>query len=236
MRNINCVIIDDEPYARELLEMYVDRIPFLNLLSSCPSVMEAMKILNDGVLAKSVDLIISDVDMPEVSGMEFIKSLERKPKVIFITAHSKYAVEGFEVNASDYIVKPVSFERFLKSILKVRESIVPVSSDDNQTLFVKDGHKIYKVDVVDIAYLEGMRDYVKIVKKDDSTIVTHSTLKNMLEDLPDNFLRVHKSFIVNIDNMATIFGNMIELKNIQFKVPIGKQFKEDVLCKLNINT
>ncbi len=234
MRNINCVIIDDEPFARELIEMYVEKIPFLNLLSSCSSVMEAMLLLNDRTLSKNIDLIISDVDMPGVSGMEFIKSLERKPKVIFITAHSKYAVEGFEVNASDYIVKPVSFERFFKSILKVQESLSTGSVDD-QTLFVKDGHKIYKIDVMDIAYLEGMRDYIKIVKKDESSIVTHSTMKKMLDELPDMFIRVHKSFIVNAKNISTIYGNMVELKSIKFKVPIGKQFKEDVLQKLNIN-
>lgn len=234
MRNINCVIIDDEPFARELIEMYVEKIPFVNLLSSCSSVMEATLLVNDRTSSKNIDLIISDIDMPGVSGMEFIRCLERKPKVIFITAYSKYAVEGFEVNASDYIVKPVSFERFFKSILKVQESLSTGSVDD-QTLFVKDGHKIYKIDVMDIAYLEGMRDYIKIVKKDESSIVTHSTMKKMLDELPDMFIRVHKSFIVNAKNISTIYGNMVELKSIKFKVPIGKQFKEDVLQKLNIN-
>lgn len=234
MRNINCVIIDDEPFARELIEMYVEKIPFVNLLSSCSSVMEATLLVNDRTSSKNIDLIISDIDMPGVSGMEFIRCLERKPKVIFITAHSKYAVEGFEVNASDYIVKPVSFERFFKSILKVQESLSTGSVDD-QTLFVKDGHKIYKIDVMDIAYLEGMRDYIKIVKKDESSIVTHSTMKKMLDELPHMFIRVHKSFIVNAKNISTIYGNMVELKSIKFKVPIGKQFKEDVLQKLNIN-
>ncbi|MCX2453356.1 LytTR family DNA-binding domain-containing protein [Pedobacter sp. PLR] len=230
---INCVIIDDEPFAQELIEGYIQKIPYLNLVASCGNVFEAIEILQNN----EIDLLFSDVQMPEINGIDFIRSLKTPPFVIFITAHPNFAIDGFELDAVDYLVKPASFDRFLKSVNKVLKVIKEKPSVKNpvsESLFVKEGHKLQRIRFDEIFYIEGMRDYVKIMIK-DRMIVTHMTMKRIEDQLPKaQFIRLQKSYIVRISAIKSINGNMVEIYDFQEKLPIGKQYKDNLFSTFGL--
>jgi two-component system LytT family response regulator len=228
--SISCLIVDDEPEARELIIKYVSDVSFLELKGVCSNAFEAIDILQQ----EDVDLIISDIQMPKINGLEFIKSLKNPPFIIFITAYPNYAVEGFEINAVDYLVKPTSFNRFFKAVNKAESMIKsrmpnPVAMEKRlKNIFLKDGFKLLRVPVDQIVYVEGLRDYVQIMLP-DKKVISYMRMKNMEAMLPaDQFIRIHKSFIINIEYIKAIKGNMIET-TAQVEIPIGTQYKEHLL-------
>ncbi|KIO77382.1 hypothetical protein TH53_09755 [Pedobacter lusitanus] len=232
---IKCLIIDDEPLARETIEDYISKIPNLELIASCKHVFDALEHLQND----TVDLLFSDIHMPEVNGIDFIRSLQNPPYVIFISAYPNYAVDGFDLDALDYIVKPFPFERLLRAVNKASKIIYQkgktTDTPKNQHLFVKDGHKLHRVMFDEICYVEGMKDYVKLVLK-DRTIVTHLTMKRVEDQLPeDKFIRIQKSFIIKKDEIKSFNGNEIDLYTLKEKIPIGKLYKEALLKHFGLN-
>ncbi|TGE28814.1 LytR/AlgR family response regulator transcription factor [Hymenobacter metallicola] len=232
---INCLIIDDEPFARELLEGYIRQIPSLTLLASCEHVFDALEVLQQ----QKIDLIFSDINMPQVNGIEFIQSLHNPPYVVFVTAYPNFALDGFELDALDYIVKPVSFPRFLKAVNKAQQIInsrpaTPVPAAP-QFLFVKEGHSLQRVLFDEIYYIEGMRDYIKIILK-NRVIITYLRMSRVEDQLPaERFTRIQKSYIVRMDAIKAISGNEAELYDLPEKLPIGKQHKEALLARFGLS-
>ncbi len=235
---INVLIVDDEPLAQEVLETHVLRMPELNLVRKCSNALEAKEALEE----HSIDLMFLDIQMPQVTGVEFLKSLENPPLVIFTTAYSNYAVEGFELNALDYLLKPVSFDRFSKAVEKAKEQIAlrkaaePEPADVDH-IYVKSDKKLIRVKYSDIIYIEGLKDYV-IIRMDTGRIITLQTMKSLEEKLPSKiFRRVHRSFIVSIDKIHAIEGNMIEVseKGQAKHLPIGKNYRDELLDLIDKN-
>jgi DNA-binding LytR/AlgR family response regulator len=231
---INCLIVDDEPLAGEVIESYIDQDPLLYLVQKCSNALEASEAIKNG----QIDLIFLDIHMPEISGIDFIKSLENPPLVVFTTAHPDYAVDGFNLDAVDYLLKPVSADRFRKAVRKAQEMLslrqssreLPASDD---YLFVKADQKLVKLRYEDIQYVEALADYVKIHTA-EKRIITLQTMKKMEEKLPkDKFIRVHRSFIVGIGKIKSISGNKIELG--QQQIPIGKNYKSTLYNYLYSN-
>lgn len=245
---LTCIIIEDEPLARNLMEAYVKKVPHLNLLKSFSSSLAALDFLREN----TVDILFSDIQMPEITGITLLKILQKKPLVILTTAYSEYALEGYELEVFDYLLKPISLERFLKAVEKatirltatqpnaqpvVQERIVQeviVNSESNQGfIFVKDGTKLVKIRLNEIQYIEGLKDYVCIHTKDkDSTlkkIVTLQTMKSLENQLSENqFIRVHNSYIIAFDAIDAIDKEKVQIgKNF---IPISdtyrKAFKE----------
>lgn len=226
-KQIKCIIVDDEPLAQELLASHVQKIPFLELITSCSSAIEAMEIIS----RQEVDLIFLDVEMPDITGLDFLSGLSRPPKVILTTAYSEYAMQGFELNVLDYLLKPISFERFFKAVQRVRPSSEPVSTvkkeDKPEKIFVKADHKIIGINLSEVLFVESMQKYVKIFHGNDVTI-TLMTLKRMEEILPsESFLKVHKSFIVQQGKIDRIDGNIIHIG--EYTVPLSKSLRKIVL-------
>lgn len=222
---INCIIVDDEPLAREILESFVAKVPFLKLVDSCKNGFEAMKVLQEN----KVNLIFLDIQMPDITGIQLYKSLPEPPMVIFTTAYSNYAVAGFDMDAVDYLLKPFSFERFLKAVNKAKtfqKNKTPIENNlarQREFIFVKDGSKVIKIDLDNVLYLEGMKDYVKIVMK-DKYILTLISMQQMAEKLPSHlFVRIHRSYIVAIPKIEKIEKNRVVI-NDQW-LPIGSSYK-----------
>lgn len=224
---IRCIAIDDEPLALQQLGSYIEKIPGLLMQKSFSSAIKALDYLQEN----KVDLMFVDINMPDLSGMEFVKSLTNPPKVIFTTAYREYAAEGFQVDAADYLVKPISFAAFSKSVEKTKqryfnmeEQAVNIKHDD-KFLFIKSEYKIVRVDLSDIKYIEGMRDYVRIHLASDKPIMALLGLKKIIEHLPsDSFMRVHRSYIVNLMKVNTIERNRIVFgENIY--IPVSEQYK-----------
>lgn len=235
---INVLIVDDEPLAQEVLETHIARIGGLNLVKKCSNALEAKEALEE----HSIDLMFLDIQMPQVTGVEFLKSLENPPLVIFTTAYSNYAVEGFELNALDYLLKPISFDRFSKAVEKVKEQIslrkiADVAPEGVDHIYVKSDKKLIRVKYSDIIYIEGLKDYV-IIRMDTGRIITLQTMKSLEEKLPSKiFRRVHRSFIVAIDKIHAIEGNMIEVseKGQPKHLPIGKNYRDELLDLIDKN-
>lgn len=222
---ITCIITDDEPYARKGLLGYVKRIDFLDLKGTCEDALQLGNLLQQ----QPVDLLFLDIQMPFITGIEFLKAIPNPPKVIFTTAYEQYAIQGFELDVMDYLLKPISYERFLKSAWKAKDyfaqRVQPVSLASY--LFLKSNGKLEKITFADILFIEGMENYVTIYFA-DKKIVTHITIKSLLEKLPSNqFIQIHKSYIVAIDKVDTIDGNMLHIRNHQ--VPVSKYLRETVL-------
>lgn len=224
---IKCIVVDDEKLARSLVENYIEQIPNLELVASCKNGIEATKVLQD----EEIDLIITDIQMPGLLGTELVKSLSYRPFVIFTTAYEEYAIEGFELEAIDYLLKPFPFERFLAAVNKVFSRQETVSEDKlamkSNYLTIKADHKLYKVQYDDISYIEGMREYVSF-HVPNGRITALMSLKNLEESLPaDRFIRCHKSYIINKDKVETLEGNAL---TIQGKlIPIGQSYKDKVI-------
>lgn len=234
---LTCIIIDDEPLALELLEDFISKISFLELVASCSNGFEATNVLHDN----KIDLIFTDIEMPNFSGIDIIKSLEYQPHFIFTTAYSHYAVEGFNLNAIDYLVKPIPFHRFLKAatralnLIKEKEKtniIIEKTAPQPQFIFVKSEYENVKINVNDIKYIEGLKDYVKIYTSNKKPILTLNSLKKFEEKLgTDNFVRVHKSFIVSINHIHSVQRNRIIIDDT--RIPIGHSFKNDFIKKID---
>ena len=225
---LNCLIIDDEPFARELLEGYLAQLPHLHLVASCEHVFEALE-----VLQQRIDLLFSDINMPQVNGWEFIRSLPNPPYVIFVTASPHHALEGFELDALDYLVKPVSLPRFLKAVNKAL-AVVNSRPAAPPFLFVKEGHSLQRVLFEEIYYIEGMKDYIKIILR-NRVIITYLRLSRMEDQLPAaRFTRIQKSYLVRHDAIRAISGNEVELYDRPEKLPIGKQYKEALLAQFGL--
>ena len=220
---INCIVVDDEPASRDILEKYISDCPSINLICSCKNAMEASDILNKEV----IHLIFLDINMPKLSGLKFYKSLSNPPYVIFTTAYPEYAVEGFEVDAIDYLLKPFPFKRFLKAVNKAINKFDSIKQENHKYSFIllKSGKKLYRVVIDEINFLEALGDYVKVYYSDKSILV-HETFQNMLSQLPESeFIRVHKSFAIAFNKLEVIEGNMIKIKDKS--IPIGQTYRSE---------
>lgn len=228
---INCLVVDDEPIARHGLLEHIRQIDFLNPVAECKSALDAVEYLQK----KNIDLIFLDIQMPRLNGIDFIKNSVSLPSVIFTTAYPEYAIEGYELDILDYLLKPVSFNRFLKSALKAQEFIslknkneVSVAKD---FFFIKCNQKIEKVKIDDVLYIEAMSNYV-IVHTLQKKYISYLTSRSIEEQLPhDLFVRIHKSFLVAVNFIETIDGN--EIKIGQFTLPISKSHKENVMNSIS---
>lgn len=225
--NINCIIVDDEPSSQIVIKTFANDVDFLDVVEICNNALEANSVLNK---RNDIDLIFLDINMPKLSGLDFYKSLQNPPDVIFTTAYSQYALEGFEVNAIDYLLKPFSFERFLKAVNKVVEKRSDLNSIQEEHLIIKANKVIHKVAIQDILFIEAFGDYVK-VHLGEKMIITNSTFTNILKQLPQQFVRCHKSFAINLKKMNSLAGNVISIENKS--VPVGLKYKPDLLEALN---
>lgn len=229
---INCLIIDDEPTSQRVLEKYISDVDFLHLSGVCNNAIEALHELKTN---DTIDLLFLDVNMPKISGLTFYKSLQNPPDVIFTTAYSQYAVDGFEVNAIDYLLKPFTFERFFMAVNKVLEKKFPIenSTKENHSILIKSNKIIHKISSNNILFIEAFGDYVKIYVE-DKYILTNNTFAKILELLPKNkFFRTHKSFAINVDKINTLNGNQIAIN--KHLIPIGQKYKFEFLRLLNHN-
>ena len=225
-KKIRCLVIDDEVSSQRVLQHFIKDTEVLELKQVCNNASEAFKYLQ---LHGNVDLLFLDINMPQQSGLDFYKGLQHPPSVIFTTAYPQYAVEGFEVNAIDYLLKPIAYERFLKAINKVINN----KSQEEKTeefIILKENKALHKVFFKDIQYVEAYGDYVKVILE-DKTIITHSTFSRFIEALPSYFIRTHKSFSINLNRLNHLSGNQIILDS--HKIPIGQTYKARVLKALN---
>jgi two-component system, LytTR family, response regulator len=230
---IRCVVVDDEPYARQLLTEFISKVPNLKLEGAFSSALAALPVLSK----KSIDVLFLDIQMPDISGIDFLKTLDKRPLVIFTTAFAEYALEGFELDVADYLLKPFDFSRFLKAVNKLSqklESPPPPQSSDASTpkkdfIFVKDGTRLVKVNLSEIKFIKGTREYVTIVTP-GSKIMSLQSMKALEEELPENFIRVHNSFIVNITCINSIAKNEIEIGDEI--IPIGITYKKSFFEKI----
>ncbi|CAN5600830.1 LytTR family DNA-binding domain-containing protein [soil metagenome] len=234
MIRLKCIIVDDEPLAQEVLERYLLNIRELELVKKCSNALEAFEVLH----TEPIDLMFLDISMPVISGIDFLRSLRKSPAVIITTAYPDYALQGFELDVVDYLVKPVSLERFMKGVNKAMDRIkIPIAAPPElksvrvDYMFVKSDQKLIKIRFSDIDYIEGMKDYVKIFTR-EKMIVTLHTMKYFESSLPvGEFIRIHKSYIVNIDAIKSIAGNELEVR--QTRLPIGSSFKEGLMKKIS---
>lgn len=227
-----CLIVDDEPLAIELVQRHVEQVEGLEVAGTCQNALEAFEFLK----RESVDLLFLDIQMPLLTGIEFLRSLQHPPKVIFTTAYREYAVEGYELDIVDYLLKPISFNRFFKAINKYfalaegsRSHSLPPPIPTEQFLYIKSNKRTFKVRVGDILYVESLKDYIK-VHLADKRIVTKEKISDFEGRLPDHFLRVHRSFIVNLSRITAFSSSDIEVEGSQ--IPIGVSYKQTVADKL----
>jgi len=225
---INCIAIDDEPLALKQISTYIEKTPFLNLLKSCESALEAISFLQEN----EVDLMFVDINMPDLSGMDFVKSLNNPPKVIFTTAYSEYALEGFRVDAIDYLLKPIGYSDFLKAAEKAKQRIKPKATENIQVessekfLFIKSEYKILRINLFDIKYIESMREYLRIHIENQKPVMALMSMKKMEKFLPDDqFMRVHRSYIVQLNKITTVERNRIVFDK-EVYIPVSEQYKE----------
>lgn len=233
---MRCLIVDDEPLASDVIENYINKIESLNIVAKCNSALKAINILKE----HQIDLIFLDIKMPNLSGLELVKTIDNIPQFIFTTAYSEHAIEGFELNATDYLVKPIRFNRFIKAVnkaqekheLKLKKPIKKIQ-DSKDYIFIKSEYENIKVNLKDIQYIEGLKDYVKIhIKDSKKSLLTLSSLKNILEKLSPNFIRIHRSYIVNIDFIKTLQKTKVIIGEV--RLPIGESYKESVLKHLGV--
>ncbi len=230
---ITCIIVDDEPLARDIIETYVSRIDHIELVGICSDALEAFNLISK----RKVDLIFLDINMPEITGIDFLKDLTPSPKVIFTTAYSNYAVDAFNLDAIDYLLKPIEFSRFLKAVNKVFKETSPTferaltienqsTSYEETFIYLKIEKKMQKIFLKDIQYIESLRNYIKI-KTLDRELITYKSISKIEETLPGKkFLRVHRSFIIGIDFIDSFSPSEVDIKGI--KIPVGRNYKETV--------
>ncbi|HEY8783495.1 MAG TPA: LytTR family DNA-binding domain-containing protein [Mucilaginibacter sp.] len=228
---IRCIIVDDEPLARLLLESYLDLLPNLTCVAVCQSALQAFSVLH----GQQVDLMFLDIQMPGITGLNFVKSIKNPPKVIFTTAFIDYAVEAFELEAVDYLLKPITFERFIKAVQKVSQkkeepADSTLKNNGSLYLFLKINKRLVKIDHADIIYAEGLGDYLKVYT-DAQTYTTYMTMSKLDTLLPPyKFARIHRSTIINLDHIQYVEGNFVRINNND--LPIGLTYKESLIQKL----
>lgn len=241
---MKCIIIDDEPLAIEILVDYCSKIDFVEVLGTFTNPLEAIAVIKE----KKADLIFCDIEMPQISGIDFINSLDNRPLFIFTTAYSQYAVEGFELNAVDYLVKPIPYHRFIKAVSRSKELLTshekPLESnifsshgetnESQKFIFVKAEYESIKINLDDIEYIQGLKDYLKIhIANTNKAILTLMSFRELLDRLPPNqFLRVHKSFVVNVNYINTVQRNRIVINDI--RIPIGESHKDTFFSVLGL--
>ena len=225
MTQVNCLIVDDEELARELLEAHLSQFDGFKLIASCASAIDASKVLNE----QQVDLMFLDIEMPVLKGTEFYKNLVKKPKVIFTTAYRDYAVEGFELEAIDYLLKPIVFSRFFKAIERFKESCaapIPTESEGlskkEDFIFVREDRRQVKIWLADVLFVQGLRDYVQIHTHDGSHIVKE-TMTSFAKTLGHSFMRVHRSYIVNQNRVTAFTSHDVEIGDVE--IPIGESYR-----------
>lgn len=233
-RIIKCLIVDDEPVAREILENHLAKIDTVEVVTGCKNALEAFHYIN----TEKIDLIFLDINMPEISGLSFAKSINRNIKIIFTTAYREYAVDGFDLQAVDYLLKPISFERLLQAINKyfdenvgienvISKEIIPEKSD---YIFVRSDRKMIKISIPDILFIESLADYIKI-HLTDNTVITRETMLSIEAKLPQkDFIRVHRSFVVSFSAIESFTNEYIEIGRKQ--IPISRSYKKEVLERL----
>jgi len=234
---IRCLVIDDERLARDYLKNYISKVPELELVDDFNSPLKATELIKSG----NIDLLFIDIQMPDITGVDFVKSLSKKPEVIFTTAYQEYALEGFNLSAVDYLLKPFSFERFYQAVNKVIDKLenklvvdenetTPLQSQTSYTdnyLTIRADRKFYKINFDDLSYIEGQKAYVTF-HTNGKKITALASLKELEEALPENqFIRIHKSYIVAIREINSLEGNMIEIQDT--RLPVGKSYKEAVM-------
>ncbi|MGH1385171.1 LytR/AlgR family response regulator transcription factor [Kordia sp.] len=224
MQVLNCIIIDDEPLARKGLQTYCNDISFLNVVGVCKNALQANEILHK----QTVDLMFLDINMPIVSGLDWLKSLTSSPLVVMTTAYPQYALESFSYEVIDYLVKPISFERFLQAVNKAYR--LTKTTEDEEVFFVKSDKSLKKIKIDEILFVEAMQNYVKIVTTSE-TIITHTTLKQLRDELPNQFfIQTHKSYLVSKAQVSEITGNQILIGT--HKIPISVRLKKEVLQQI----
>jgi DNA-binding LytR/AlgR family response regulator len=231
MKTIRCIVLEDEEPAQNLMRNYFNRIPELELVEVFDNAIEATDFLTEN----TIDLIFTDIEMPRLSGLDFIRMLSPKPYVIIITAYPNFALEGFELDAIDYLKKPVSFDRFKKSVEKVQRMYVNNVVEESPTemaMYVKESGKMVKIEFNEVLYIEALADYVKIIT-DERIIITLSTLGNIEKLLPPkHFVRVHKSFIINTNKIKAIdSANSLVMLNNKMEINLGRTYKSDFLAR-----
>lgn len=244
---MKCIIIDDEPLAIDLLDGYCKQIEFLELVGSYTNALDAISILKE----KKIDLVFIDIEMPQITGIEFMDSLDTKPLFIFTTAYSQYAIEGFNLNAVDYLLKPIPYQRFIKAVSRAKElhyfkdqpeikllnntfSAGGEIQEPQNFIFVKAEYENVKILKNDIKYIQGLKDYLKIhILSSNKPILTLMSFKELSDKLPQNqFLRAHKSFIVNVSFIRAIQRNKIIIDD--FRIPIGESYKAEFLLRIGL--
>ena len=242
---MNVIIVDDEPLALDVLETYIEKMPDLRLINRCNNAFEA----NEALKNHDIDLMFLDIQMPQLTGIEFLKTLSKPPMVVFTTAYSNYAIEGFELNALDYLLKPISMDRFMKAVNKAteqyqlhnKEAVQPVANEDavmigstqikDDYIFVKSDKKLIRVKFADVLYIEGLKDYV-IIRLEAGRVISLQTMKSLEDKLPfGQFVRIHRSYIVSMNQIHAIVGNMVEVmeKGQPKHLPIGKNYRDELL-------
>jgi len=234
---LNVLIVDDEPLALDVLETYIGQMPELNLIRRCSNALEA----NEALKSEKIDLMFIDIQMPQLTGIDFVRTLIDPPMVVFTTAYPNYAIQGFDLNALDYLLKPISLERFMKAVNRAIEhheatsrEYMPVPGSEESSsefFFVKADKKLVKVNFDDIIYIEGLKDYV-IIRLNNTRVITLQTMKSLEDRLPQNkFRRIHRSFIVAMDKITAIDGSLVEVmeKDKPKSLPIGKNYRDDLL-------
>lgn len=225
---IKCIAIDDEPLALKQISSYIEKTPFLEQTAFCQSAFEALELLEE----KDVDLLFVDINMPDLNGLDFVKSLTKRPQIIFTTAYSEYAIDGFQVDAIDYLLKPIAYTSFLKAVNKARtwfelkQQKTPDENDLDKEIFVKSEYKMVRVLLSDILYIESANEYIRIHLDNSEVITTLMRLKNMKEQLGNtHFMRVHRSFIVALAKIKEIERYRISM-GTKIIIPIGEQYRE----------
>ncbi|MBO9703446.1 MAG: response regulator transcription factor [Sporocytophaga sp.] len=231
---IRCIAIDDEPLALDIIENYISKLPELQLEGRYTNPLEALEVLNKN----TIDLLFLDIQMSELSGIQLLKALPNPPIVIFTTAYQKYALEGYELDVVDYLLKPIPFERFLKAVNKVKDllSLQKSTADQNPLkdfIFVKSDYQMVKINLDDIIYIEGLKDYVKIFAG-VKPIFAHQNMKSIESKLTNDFLRIHKSYIISLKKIEAVQKNMVKIAGIE--LPVGEIYKEQLFKIINENS
>ncbi len=226
---LNCIIVDDEPLSQDVIVDFVNASPELNLVAVCSNALEAGEHIKKG----ETDVLFLDINMPKLSGISFVKSLKAPPAVVFITAYPEYAVDGFEVDAVDYLLKPVSFERFRTAVNRLLERFSETDNSKNSKhLMVRANKKIYRINFDELLYLEARGDYVRFVTTDKSLMV-HGTLKEFITQLPNHlFGRIHKSYVISLSKVDYTEGNQVKIG--EYKLPVSLSYKDELVKKLKL--
>jgi len=246
MTKLKCIAVDDEPLALDIIEDYVSKVPFLELVTRTENAIEALQLVQTG----GIDLVFLDIQMPELTGIQFLKIATGKCSFILTTAYSQYALESYDLNVSDYLLKPIPFDRFYKAVEKVRNQVkapvaapvpepvaTPVSTPQllpvQDFIFVKTEHKIQKIELDDILYIEGLKDYISIYTKAER-VITLQNMKRMEETLPSSqFIRVHKSYIISLDKIESIERSRISI--CSKVIPIGDTYRDEFFKRIDTN-